>query len=1090
MKKLVLALVLLGVVFSNNYSFSANKFQTLLQSNKEPNFYDIQKALNEDYNSNNPSVRRGWKQFKRWEYFWGQRVFPTGEFPNTYKIYESVQKFEKVNSNPQIQSSNIWKALGPFNPPTASDNEEGIGRINIIRFNPNNENDLWIGAASGGVWRSKDGGTTWINYPFTNFLSLGVSDIAIAPSNVSTVYVTTGDADGSIGTAGSYYTIGIIKTTDDGATWSVTNFAKQLSDKKILTRILVSPTDENIVLVGTSDGIYKTTDGGQTWVNKYAYNSIVDMEYKPGDPNIVYAASYGYSGKNDVLKSTDNGETWKSIYSVTSSNRLSIEVTPADPNSIYCLASNSSTSGFLSFSVSQDEGATWTVTATPSTVNNILGWYNGQGSDNKGQGMYDLSLAVSPKDPYTVLIGGIDIWKTPDLGYSVSMLTHWFGYYSKPYVHADIHDLRFSPSGSRIYAVCDGGIYMSKNNGISWQDISNGLNITQFYRLGSSDLSPDVIVAGAQDNGTSALINGQWKHIYSADGMEAVVDPTNSNRIYVSIYYGTFYRTNNGGSSFAKIIDNSITNENGGWVTPFVLDPSNPNTVYCGFQNVWRNKVNGEISQWQKISSFGSSQTLVALAVAPSDPNTLYAANYTDIYATRDGGNTWSNIYHSNSSAITYIAVDPNNAKRIWFTKSGFGSSDKVYEINDDNLLNLSGNLPNVPVNTIVYQKNSPDRLYIGTDIGVFYSDYESGYWERFGDGLPNVIVQELEIDYGQSIKLRAATYGRGIWETNVLDCNLPAPQVNVIGKVELCEGDSTTLQIGGDYSNFQWSNGSTDKTITVSTPGIYSLIVTSPDGCKAKSQGVEIKVYPKKSITITSATGSLAFCGDETQLELRASLGFQSYLWSTGDTVRRITVTEPGDYYVTGITTQGCSSTSDKITIVKSSLPPKPIIKREGNTLTVSVDDPNFDLSAMTFKWYLYGVLLPDATGQSITLTNPSELGNYTVEIYNQSGCSTKSDVFAVDELPVKENASINSSITISPNPNDGNFDIQLSNVNSGNAQIVVEDVNGRKVLSKDMLIQDASAIPMNLSNLSNGVYFIKININNKTFIEKFIKQ
>lgn len=1087
-------LVLIGTIFIfliNSFLFGENKLQDIQQNDTKQNFNKIQKRLNDEYNSQNPSVRRGWKQFKRWEYFWGQRTFPTGEFPDPYKIYqESITFDKKYNNNNKIQANNQWKQLGPFAPPSsANTREQGVGRVNIVRFNPKDELDLWIGAASGGVWRSTNGGNTWINYPFTNFLSLGVSDIAIAPTNPNVVYVTTGDADGSIGTAGGYYSIGIIKTTDNGATWFVTNFSKQLSEKKTLTRILVDPNDENTVIVGANDGIYKTTDGGNSWIKKFADNSIIDMEFKPDDPNVVYASSYGFSGKNFVFKSTDKGESWKSVFSVSSSNRLCIEVSPADANSIYCLASNSSNSGFNSLAVSQDGGETWNVTATTNTVNNILGWYDGKGSDSKGQGMYDLALAVSPKDPYNLFIGGVNIWKTNDLGFSMTLSTHWYGYYSLPYVHADIHDLRFSPSGKRLYACSDGGISFTANGGADWVDISKGLSITQFYRMGSSDLYSDVIVAGAQDNGTSALINNEWKHVYSADGMEAAVDPTNPNRMYVSIYYGSFYRSNNGGVNFTRIIDQTVTGESGAWVTPFAIDPKNPQNVYAGFQNVWKNTKYGELGQWTKISNFGSNLTLNSVVVAPSDSNVIYAANATDVFVTIDGGKNWNNVYHSNTTAITYIAVDPYNPKRFWVTKSGFSNGDKVYEIENDNVINLSGNLPNIPVNTIVYQKNSPDRIYIGTDIGVYYSDYGSGYWEKFGTELPNLIIQELEINYGQVVKLRAATYGRGIWETEVLDCNLPEPEILVNGKTVLCEGDSVELKLVGNYSNFEWSTGEKTSTIKVNKQGIYSVIVTSDNGCKAKSKGVEIKVYSIKDINITSSTGKFAFCGDEKEIELRANLGFQSYRWSTGDTVRKITITEPGEYKVYGITAQGCTSPEKVITIVRSEIPPQPIILREGNTLIASVEDTSYNIEANHFQWYLDGKKINNATSQTYNLQE-SDLGNFTVEMFNEAECSSISPEFQVDGLSVKSSNNDNSFILLSPNPNYGEFKIITQNIGEGDALIEIKSIDGKIVFSKKVNLQDNQSINININNVVAGAYLLQLEIKNTKYIKKFIKQ
>lgn len=1045
-----------------------------------PNFYELQNILNEYYGSDNPSVRRGWKQFKRWEYFWEQRTFPNGQFPNTLEIYKENINWNQKYSKNNIQNTKKWISLGPNQAPISTNTrEQGVGRVNIVRFNPKDELDLWIGAATGGVWRSKNGGNTWINYSATNFLSLGVTDIAISPSNPNVIYVTTGDADGSIGTGSNYYSIGIIKSTDDGASWQPTGIAHQLNELKTYTRILVHPNDENIVLVGSKDGILKSTDGGKTWKNKFGERSIIDMEFKPNDPNVVYASSYGYSGANIIVKSTDNGETWKQIYSIPNSNRVAIEVSPHDANHIFALSSNSSTNGFESFAVSPDGGASWEVTANRFQGINYLGWYDGKGTDNKGQGMYDLALAVNPKNISEVFVGGVNIWKSTDMFFNATLNTHWYGYYSKPYVHADIHDLRFSPSGKRLYACHDGGISFTANGGNDWKDISYGLNITQFYRMSNANLFPSIVTAGSQDNGTSGLLEGEWTHLYSADGMETIVHPLNAGTYFVSIYYGQIYRTTNAGKSWVASIDKNLTSENGGWVTPYVLDPSRPWVMYAGYNNVWKNNNSGTRSSWNKISNFNSPSVLQALAVAPSDSNTIYAANNSTLWGTYDGGKTWSVLYNSSTAAITYIAVDPLNAKRIWITKSGYAVNDKVFEYNGQTWKNLSGNLPNIPINTIVYQNNSPDRLYIGSDIGVYFSDYGSGYWERFGDELPNLIVTELELVYSNPIKLRAATYGRGIWEIEALNCNLTEPKVNVIGKTEICDGDSVIIELVGNYDDFIWSNGSKERKLIIKESGLFSVIISSKDGCKAKSEAIQVNVYENKELNLTSSTKRFALCGDNDSLELRAPFGFEKYKWSTGETERKILVKKPGIYSVVGTTSYGCTSNAE-VEIKQYDFPPVPIITQDGNYLICSVEGKEY-------KWFKDGKEISGENGKNLYIFELGD-GNYQVEVFNEGGCGTISETTEFKVNSVNYFTASSYGIEITPNPNNGIFEISIPssiNVYSINLQII--DINGKIHYTNNY--NNLNQIKLFLENIPNGTYFINLNINKKIYTTKFQK-
>jgi hypothetical protein len=585
-------------------------------------------------------------------------------------------------------------------------------------------------------------------------------------------------------------------------------------------------------------------------------------------------------------------------------------------------------------------------------------------------------------------------------------------------------------------------------------------------------------MGGSQDNGTSAIIDGEWTHVYSGDGMECLVDPQNPLRMFASLYYGSFFRTNNGGLNFSNSISKNTTSENAGWVTPFVCNPQNSNTLFCGHQNVWRNQSSGDASRWKKLSNFGSSQVLQSLAVAPSDSNTIYAANLSEIFVTYDSGANWKSILSSNATAITYIAVDPTNPKRIWITKSGYSASDKVWTYDGTTWTNLSGNLPNVPTNTIVYQKNSPSRIYIGTDIGVYFSDYNSGYWERFGDQLPNVIVLELEISYSSKVMLRAATYGRGIWECEVLDCNLPEPQVNIIGDTEFCEGKNVKLELNGNYTNFAWSTGETTKSITISKSGTYSVIVTNTDGCKAKSQGIVVKVNPNKELTINSSTGYFAFCGNQDTIELRASLGFEKYSWSNGDSTRRIVITQTGEYFVTGTTSSGCVTKSITLNIQKGEFPAKPTVSQTGRTLE-STD-------ATAYQWYKDGKKITDAKSKTYTLKE-DDLGKFMVEVFNEIGCSTFSDEF--DLVGVNDEfMSDNFGFEISPNPNHGEFTLNLNNFPTGLLTVDIIDLTGKSIYNHTFESNGFNSMNIKL-NASSGEYILRLITKDKIHSKKLIK-
>ncbi|MBL0343186.1 MAG: T9SS type A sorting domain-containing protein [Bacteroidetes bacterium] len=197
------------------------------------------------------------------------------------------------------------------------------------------------------------------------------------------------------------------------------------------------------------------------------------------------------------------------------------------------------------------------------------------------------------------------------------------------------------------------------------------------------------------------------------------------------------------------------------------MHPTDPNTLVMGKSQIYFTTNGG--SSWSQMGNIsGANSKFIAIAIAPSDPQTLYAATAHEFFVTSNGGNSW-NLAATSTDAITYIAVSPNNPQQVWVTNSGYTSGEKVYTTNDggNNWVNFSGSLPNIPVNCIVFQNGSNDGLYIGTDLGVFYRDNNMNDWIQYNNGLPNVIVNELEISYNNN-KLWAATFGRGLWRSDL----------------------------------------------------------------------------------------------------------------------------------------------------------------------------------------------------------------------------------------------------------------------------------------------------------------------------------
>lgn len=1058
----ILAL-LLAILFYLSTNLNSQPAFQLIENNPKQNFYQVKQAAEEFWQGQPLNERRGWKNYKRWEWFWEPRVGENGEFPNVAKLYEDWKVLTSTKEKDRILSSKKWVHLGPIGEPIVRHlGAQGIGRVNSVRIVANKPGLMYAGSAGGGLWRSTNNGKNWSKLPFPQFLSLGITDIAISPTNPNILYVSTGDAFGAGAVSVQVNSIGVVKSTDGGNSFFQTGFGQELSHSRILARILVHPMNPDIVYLAASDGVYKTTDGGQSWTNTFS-GSFIDMEFHPENPDIIYASTRKWS-QNEIYKTTDGGKTWKEVRRFTTSRRIALAVTEANPKNVYAVVANTSRA-FHSFAVSYDEGENWTITATQKP--NILG--RDFGADNVGQGEYDLAIAVAPYDENLIIVGGINLWKSTNGGYAWTQISHWWGANEFPFVHADQHDIIFDSNSGALIVGNDGGVEISYNEGRTWQKLNDGFTIMQLYRFSNSASVNNFIIAGSQDNGTNMYRNNRWYNAYGGDGMECIINPIDPNRVYLSLYNGELRRSVDGGESFVTMLSSEMTGEMGAWVTPYVIDPQDPSTLYAGYRNVF--KLSNHGSTYARISNFNANQQLISLAVAPSDRNVIYAGSYYTMFVTYDGGKNWSTI-QGLMGGLTYIAVDPKNPRRAWFTSASYNSSRRVVEYDGSKVIDITGNLPNLAVNTIVYQNDSPDRLYIGTDAGVYYSENSSGNWIKYGTDLPNLVVTELEIQY-KAKKLRAATYGGGVWEIDLLECNLKAPSIQIIGKDTICPGDTVILKCLSDYQNLQWSNGKTTREIAVTEAGVYYVTVFEGD-CQSTSKPIEIKQYTTPKMTIR-ATSGYPFCeGDEVNVTLQAtSLFFDSWLWSNGERTSTIKVTKPGKYFVQGVTKDGCIVRSDTFNLEPNPLPEKPIIIWANHNTLMTTQD--YD----EYQWYLEGKPIPGATKRHYTIRDS---GMHSVQVFNQYKCSAFSDNFHV--LSSVKDFADNDFITVFPNPSSGIYQIETNNTKLIN--IRVRNILGIEILNDNII---KSGI-IDLQRFSAGIYFMEINLGYRVLTIKLIKE
>jgi photosystem II stability/assembly factor-like uncharacterized protein len=757
MKRYILLLFALFFITSEMYA---------QQVNETRNYFQAKKQIEEQLKSTPEGLPN--KQMNRWLNFWEVRVDENGNFPNTLKVYRDLKNFDRWNKDAKLLNTKEWKLLGPTEPIVVNDDNHeyyhGLGRINCIRFDPTDPDILWAGAASGGLWKSTDGGMSWRTFEFTNLLSLGITDIAVAPSNPEVVYITTGDLDGSLAAGNKSYSLGVIKTTNGGIDWEVSNLGEyQLENNFMSGRILVHPEDENIVITSTSEGIFRTENGGQNWDNVLEQGVMVDMEFMPGNPDVVYASTYR-SGTNYVFKSDDNGESWLEVLEVKGTMRTALAVTPANPDKVYCLFVDYESyqmhlAGFHSFYVSDDQGDGWDLKAHKSSTINIIG--KGEIDPGYSYGWYYICLDVDPNDEDKIFAGGYHLGFSEDGGESWDMMWNHAPGDLEYSVHVDLHDVRFIGS-KEVFLATDGGLYKSENAGMTWDFISKDMSITQFYRIGCNPNKKEEILGGCQDNGTRRSDGEDWVHVSGGDGMECIVDPDYDNTYYTSSQNGMLYRVNSNSSDFMNWVSG------GNWTTPFEMSQSNHNHLYAVGSNVMYTTNRGDV--WDNFNQ-GQWSQMTALELQQQEDSQfdiVYVANRKQVRMFTDPTAT-PVTYTPKVNTLTDIESDPNEEGRFWITNGGYEEGEKVLEFDGEEWVNISYNLPNIPVLTIVHQDDSPERLFIGSDAGVFYKEGGWKEWRRYGEGLPNVIINELEIFYGdKETLLRAGTYGRGVWEVDI----------------------------------------------------------------------------------------------------------------------------------------------------------------------------------------------------------------------------------------------------------------------------------------------------------------------------------
>lgn len=714
--------------------------------------------------------------------FYEQRAFPFDAPPGGGT--EAARKLAVATAESRMAADTAdpdaprWSSLGPS--PEVWNGVRSSGRVRAIAVDPQDLDVLFVGSAQGGVWRTLDGGATWKSMMHQE-CSLSIGAIAIDPVDPDIVYAGTGEA--VLGTAG-FASCGILRSTDRGETWTglpasifpATAYGNDGLEVGVapIREILIDPRTAgqpgtNVLLVASTSGLFRSTDGGASFVDVLAGHPGVilvrALQRNPSDPDVVYAAidvdGEGTASPREtkVFKSMDAGATWQEAANgltprLYGAARLAIS--PSTPSTLYLVVADFKPHLFKSV----DGAGTWTELKP-------------QGADLYCQCDYDLALAVSPASPNQVFLGGVPLYVSLDGG------TNWTEVAS---AHVDYHVLLFDRRG-RLYVGNDGGVFWTGDRGRNWQQLNTGLEITQFYSVTPHPRDPSVLFGGTQDNGTLHYTGRrEWDQILGGDGGKPLIDPAQPTTVYGSYQYaaGNFARSDNGGVTFQTRTRGLVTNGNSAFIVPVLLDPEDSETLLLATDQVFRS--DNRADNWYTLGgSLAFDQGVyTALAMGTGKPERIYAGTSRGQVRLLDGFSWLDRSAGLPRRYVTDLELDPADSRVVYTTVSGY-KSGHVFKSVDTGVVwtDISAGLPDVPVSDLLLLDTEPRTLVAGTDLGVYVSRDDGATWQAFRDGLPSAAVTELGIRPDGAFV--AATYGRGMFTAPRLPDPEPAPDPDVL---------------------------------------------------------------------------------------------------------------------------------------------------------------------------------------------------------------------------------------------------------------------------------------------------------------------
>ncbi len=820
--------------------------------------------------------------FERWALVWRDKIGINGSFPNPLTGWLNAIE-EQPNSFTNQQNLYVsnrtamttWTSLGPTSSGVLNGWTfgGGIGRINVVKRHPALLGTMYAGSTAGGLFKTTDLGSSWT--PQTDqFAGLGVSDIAFLPANANHMLMATGDYDGDHGNS-----IGIWKSMDGGINWAP-KLSFTLNQQFRIAQIYIDPNYgvNNTIWATTTMFLYKSIDGGETWTTVFDnagatsnFNDIIRTV------NGFYFLTDKSSGK--IFRSIDGGTNWTTVYTHPTTIRLDLAYSPNTPDNLYVLAQTNP--AFATYTVS---------TNMMSVFSNVTNSTPGDGNANYNtQEGYNQTFTVSPTNGMDIMIGEFSGKRSTNGG---ATWTNWLNGYFDPtdpnnwgsgYVHSDHHYIQYiGAANDSLLIGNDGGVYIGPvaSDGANYKECFGGLVCTQSYSIAIYNPEPNHLMIGNQDNdGRSRFFNAGTSTYYGAsagDGISTAIHRTNPSIRYVSGTTGNLKYDNNGyqtgyqGTAIPKPAA-------GVFAAPLEMHLTNGDILYGGYDDVYKgNAAALPVVNWTNLNSgLGDKPKFIALS-NHTDPTKqrIAAIGDNDIVRKTVDETTWSTI--TPPAGVKFNSIywyrKTGTSDSMLATGAGYNAGDKIFFSADAgaNWINISDNMPNILMQNIIAKEGS-DSILIATELGVYFARLAPGGgvlrtsavgYSKFGVGLPNVRVTDMEISYPKN-QLFIATLGRGVWMIPFSNIVLPftdisfsyknfnADKYSLTWKIEDEDIVNTTLEKSSDGGNFSTVNTFTgdDKknqpsylVPKINTNVYYRLYYIKSSGRKVYSQIILIK--------------------------------------------------------------------------------------------------------------------------------------------------------------------------------------------------------------------------------------------------------